>query len=69
MVRQLPYTPQGIPIEFYFFLKDKEWVTYEHNMHDILSRIISFMPDFGLCLYQSVSGIDLSNLVQQNTRV
>lgn len=69
MVRQLPYTPQGIPIEFYFFLKDKEWVTYEHNMHDILSRIISFMPDFGLCLYQSVSGIDLSNLMQQNTRV
>lgn len=64
MVRQLPCTPQGLPIEFYFFLKDKEWVAYEHRLHDVLSHIISFMPDFGLHLYQAPSGSDFSGLQQ-----
>lgn len=60
MVRQMPCTPQGLPVEFYFFLSDKEWVTYEHQMNDILSRIISFLPDFGLRIYQTPAGFDLN---------
>lgn len=64
MVRQLPCTPQGLPVEFYFFLKDKEWVAYEHRLHDVMSHIISFMPDFGLKLYQAPSGADFAVLQQ-----
>lgn len=59
MVRQMPVTAQGLPVEFYFFLRDKEWVTYEHNMSTLLARIITLVPRFGLKLYQAPSGRDL----------
>lgn len=62
MVRQLPVTPQGLPVEFYFFLKDKEWVTYEHNMGTLMARIIAQIPVFGLRLYQAPSGTDLTGM-------
>ena len=62
MVRQMPVTAQGLPVEFYFFLRDKEWVTYEHNMSTLLARIMTLVPHFGLKLYQAPSGRDLLTL-------
>lgn len=62
MVRQLPVTSQGLPVEFYFFLKDKEWVTYEHNMSTLMAQIIAQVPVFGLRLYQAPSGSDLMGM-------
>lgn len=55
MVRQLEAGETGLPVEFYFFLKDKTWVPYEHTMSDILSYIYAIIPDFGLRIYQRVA--------------
>lgn len=52
MVRQLQPTNTGLPIEVYFFLKNKEWKTYEHNLAEIMERIYAFAPEFGLKIYQ-----------------
>lgn len=52
MVRQLEATSTGLPIEFYFFLKEKSWVQYEHQLADIMDAIYALAPQFGMKLYQ-----------------
>ena len=52
MVRQLEATSTGLPIEFYFFLKEKSWVQYEHQLADIMDAIYALAPEFGMKLYQ-----------------
>ena len=42
----------GIPVEFYFFLKHKVWVDYEHHMSDIMDTIYATSADFGLSVHQ-----------------
>lgn len=52
MVRQLDATPTGLPVSVYFFLRNKEWVHYEHTLADIMEHIFSMVNDFGLKIYQ-----------------
>ncbi len=52
MVRQLKATNAGLPIDVYFFLKDKEWVTYEHLSAEIMEHIYAAVTLFGLRIYQ-----------------
>ena len=52
MVRQLEATQQGLPVEFYFFLKEKEWKTWENQKDEILERLYAAMQDFDLSIYQ-----------------
>lgn len=52
MVRQLEATPTGLPLEVYFFLKQKEWIGYERQLADIMEYIYATIPHFGLCIYQ-----------------
>lgn len=52
MVRQLEPTSTGLPVEFYFFLHVKEWVTWEHNLATIMEHIYALSPIFGLTIYQ-----------------
>jgi miniconductance mechanosensitive channel len=55
MVRQLPPTEIGIPLEIYCFSKKKDWVTYEHIQSDIFDHVLAIMPVFKLRAYQRVS--------------
>ena len=48
MVRHMEATQCGLPIEFYFFIKDKVWVNYEH----ILADIMEHANEFGLKIYE-----------------
>lgn len=52
MVRHLEATQSGLPIEFYFFLKDKVWVEYEHILADIIEHVYALSVEFGLTIYQ-----------------
>jgi len=52
MVRQLEPTTAGLPVEFYFFLKEKEWIPYEHQLADIMNCIYAMTSEFGLEIYQ-----------------
>lgn len=62
MVRQLQPTEKGIPIELYFFSSIKEWVTYEDIQSDVFDHVLAVLPEFGLSVFQNVSGNDLYKL-------
>ena len=59
MVRQLESTPNGLPLEFYFFLKEVRWVEFEHLQSDIFDYLFAAAPAFGLHIFQSPSGSDI----------
>ena len=52
MVRLLEATPTGLPVEFYFFVRDKKWKHYEMAQADILEVLFAALPHFGLRIYQ-----------------
>ena len=52
MVRQLEATQCGLPMEFYFFVKDKIWVNYEHILAEIMEHAYALSAEFGLKIYQ-----------------
>ena len=52
MVRQLEATQCGLPMEFYFFVKDKVWVNYEHILAEIMEYAYALSAEFGLKIYQ-----------------
>lgn len=58
MVRQLQPTPQGLPLELYFFTNNTEWVTYEHIQSAIFNHVYAVVSEFGLAMYQAPSGND-----------
>ena len=62
MVRQLQPTPQGLPLELYFFSADTSWVSYEHLQARIFEYIFAILPEFHLRVFQSPAGNDLYNL-------
>lgn len=53
-VRQLEPTANGLPIEIYFFLKQKEWKSYENHLAEIMERMYAFVPVFGMRIYQRI---------------
>ncbi len=62
MVRQLQPTEKGIPMEIYFFCKEKDWVLYEQVQADVFDHVLAVIPEFGLRVFQFPSGDDLRNM-------
>jgi miniconductance mechanosensitive channel len=60
--RHLQPTGKGIPIELYFFSAEKNWVTYESIQADVFDHVLAIIPEFGLRIFQEVSGNDLRRL-------
>ncbi len=52
MVRQLPPTSQGVPIEVYAFSADKRWQNYEYIMADIFDHLLASVSYFDLELFE-----------------
>ena len=52
MCRQLPPTPNGIPLEVYAFTKDKEWKAHENISGDLFDHIIASSAYFHLKLFE-----------------
>ena len=53
IVCQKEATNTGLPLEFYFFLRDKEWEKYEHQLAEIMEYVYAVTPDFGLTIYEA----------------
>ena len=53
-VRQLEPTANGLPIEIYFVLKQKEWKSYENHLAEIMERMYALVPVFGMRIYQRI---------------
>ncbi|MDE7115288.1 MAG: mechanosensitive ion channel family protein [Muribaculaceae bacterium] len=62
MVRQLQPTPQGIPLELYFFTNKTGWADYEEIQSEIFDYVYAIIGKFGLKIYQAPSGLDLCRL-------
>ncbi len=58
MVRQLPATPTGLPLELYFFTNDTVWVNYEKIQADIFDHLFAIAQHFNLRVFQEPSGYD-----------
>lgn len=61
MVRQLPPTELGIPLEIYCFSTNKDWVAYEGIQADIFDHAIAMLPLFQLKPYQRDNIARLNN--------
>ena len=52
MVRQLPSSELGVPLELYCFCSQKEWTHYEKVQADIFDHVMAMMRVFDLRAYQ-----------------
>ena len=62
MVRQMQPTSEGVPLEIYCFSNTSEWPKYEQIQAEIFDHIFAIIPEFGLRIFQSPSGIDIKSL-------
>lgn len=69
MVRQLQPTPQGIPLELYFYTSITEWKEYEHIQARIFDYIYASVNAFSLKIYQAPAGLDILHSTQPQTTV
>jgi len=63
MVRQLPPSEKGLPLEIYAFSKDKNWKAYENIMSDIFDHVLSAVPYFDLEVFENPAGSDFRRVV------
>lgn len=61
LVRQLQPTPQGLPLELYFFYDGINWVPYEHLQAEVFEYLLAVLPEFGLRVFQAPAGSDFLN--------
>jgi miniconductance mechanosensitive channel len=65
IVRQLPPTTNGLPMEIYAFTKDTGWVNHEGVAADIFDHILAIIPEFDLRVFQNPSGHDLARALEE----
>lgn len=68
LVRQLAPDDKGIPLEVYAFTNITEWEPYEKIQADIFDHFFSAASSFGLEVYQSPSGGDLTRWIPPGQR-
>lgn len=60
IIRELQPTPDGLPVELYFFTSTTEWVAYEGLQSNVMDHFLTKLRDFGLRAFQRPSGYDFS---------
>lgn len=68
IVRQLPPTETGLPIEIYAFINKTDWEEYETIQADIFDHILAVAPEFDLRIYQEPSSYDFNMKYIANTK-
>lgn len=68
MARQLPPTPNGLPLEIYCFTNTTVWLEYEQIQSDIFDHLYSILPSFGLKIFQNPSGYDFSHVLEAKAK-
>ena len=58
MVRQLEPTENGLPLQFYAFTTEQEFIPYERVQSDLFDVLLAMLPEFGLRAFQSRADID-----------
>ena len=68
LVRHLPPTSKGLPMEIYVFSSDQVWANYEDIQADIFDHILAVLQEFGLRVFQEPSGLDFQSLKVVNRK-
>jgi miniconductance mechanosensitive channel len=61
MVRHLQPTENGLPLEIYVYVSEKNGPKFEVIQADIFDHILAILPEFGLKVFQIPSGNDVRN--------
>jgi miniconductance mechanosensitive channel len=72
MVRDMPTTELGMPVEIYCFSKINSWVPFESVQSSVVDYAYAVAGQFGLRLFQSPAGSDLEalrSLTNQNHKL
>lgn len=62
LVRHLPISPNGLPLEIYVFTNDTEWGRYESIQADIFDHLLAALSTFELRVFQNPTGFDMQQL-------
>ena len=62
MVRDMPTTETGMPVEIYCFSRINQWVPYEAVQSAIMDYIFAVVGQFGLKTFQNPAGTDFETL-------
>ena len=62
IVRQLAPGENGLPLEIYAFATTTAWGEYEQIQADIFDHLLAILPQFGLRLFQSPTGLDMQRM-------
>lgn len=62
VVRQLDPTPNGLPLEIWFYITETSFGNFESYAADRMEYFIAIIPEFKLKLYQAPTGSDLKML-------
>ncbi|MDX2368056.1 MAG: mechanosensitive ion channel family protein [Colwellia sp.] len=65
MVRQLPATASGLPLEIYCFANTTDWIAYEAIQADIFDHLFAIAPHFDIRVFQHPSGFDWKHSVSK----
>jgi len=72
MMRDMPPTETGMPVEIYCFSKINSWVPFESVQSSVVDYAYAVVTQFGLKLFQSPSGTDLEgfrSMTNQNHKI
>ncbi len=62
MIRNMPATETGLPVEIYCFCKRNQWVSYETVQSAVMEHVYAVTGHFGLKIFQSPAGSDIELL-------
>jgi miniconductance mechanosensitive channel len=65
MVRQLPATASGLPLEVYCFANTTDWIAYEAIQSDLFDHLFAIAPHFDIRVFQHPSGFDWKHSVSK----
>jgi len=62
LIRHLPPSSEGLPVEIYVFCRDKVWANYEAVQADVFDHVLAVVQEFDLRVFQYPSGFDLRKM-------
>ena len=66
MVRQLPATQHGLPLELYMFTKGTKWAFYEDVISDLFDHLLASIKYFGLEVFELPASDDLRYILKES---
>lgn len=64
LIRELPPSPSGVPVEVYVFTRTTKWSEYESIQSEIFDHLLAAASFFDLRVFQEPTGLDFSRALR-----